>query len=123
MQLHLSKTAGVNQIDGYGADYILVNGGRHERSLIVLPDEVVTAWASGFSSLSLVHFDALALRAPEIVLLGSGGRLRFPAPGLYAALIKARIGVEVMDTPAACRTYNILAAEGRRVAAALILGD
>ncbi len=123
MKLHLSKTAGVNQINGYGPDYILVNGERHERCLIVLPDEVVNDWAQGFAALQAVHFDALAMRAPEIVLLGTGGRMRFPAPGLYAGLIKARIGVEVMDTAAACRTYNILAAEGRRVAAALILGD
>jgi uncharacterized protein len=61
------------------------------------------------------------MRAPEIVLLGTGPRLRFPSPAVYASLLKARIGVEVMDTAAACRTYNILAAEGRRVAAALML--
>lgn len=123
MKLHLSRGDGVNLINGYGADYILVNSERHERSLIVLPDEVVATWAADFSTLQVVHFDALAMRAPELVLLGSGPRLRFPPPRLYAALIKARIGVEVMDTPAACRTYNILAGEGRRVAAALLLGD
>jgi uncharacterized protein len=121
MKLHLSRSSGINQIDGSGPGHVLVNGRRHEASLIVLPDEVVPTWAADFDSLAAVHFDALALRAPEIVLLGSGSRLRFPSPGLYAALIKARIGVEVMDTPAACRTYNILAGEGRRVAAALIL--
>jgi uncharacterized protein len=86
-----------------------------------LPDEVVTGWVRHLDELSAKHFDALVMRAPEIVLLGSGSRLRFPSPALYAGLSKANIGVEVMDTPAACRTYNILAAEGRRVAAALIL--
>ncbi len=123
MKLHLSRATGINQVDGYGPGHVLVNGQRHEASLIVLPDEVVTDWAENFAAMTVVHFDALALRAPEIVLLGTGARMRFPPPTLYAALIKARIGVEVMDTPAACRTYNILAAEGRRVAAALIMAD
>ncbi len=122
MKLHLSQVSGINQITGHGPGHILVNGIRHETSLIVLPDELVAGWAESFENLAAIHFDALAIRAPEIVLLGSGARLRFPAPGLYSALLKARIGVEVMDTAAACRTYNILAAEGRRVAAALILG-
>ena len=121
MKLHLSRSANSFLITSYGKDHILINGVRHECSLIVLPDEVVTGWARDLLQLTPEHFDALALRAPEIVLLGSGKRLRFPSPALYAGLIKANIGVEVMDTPAACRTYNILAAEGRRVAAALIL--
>ena len=122
MKLHLSQVSGINQITGHGTGHVVVSGIRHEASLIVFPDEVVTGWAESFENLNVVHFDALAIRAPEIVLLGSGPRLRFPSPGLYASLLKARIGVEVMDTTAACRTYNILAAEGRRVAAALILG-
>lgn len=121
MKLHLSRSANTNLISGYGRDHILVNGIRHDTSLIVLPDEVVTGWAGHFEQLMPEHFDTLAMRAPEIILLGSGASLRFPSPALYAGLIKAHIGVEVMDTPAACRTYNILAAEGRRVAAALIL--
>jgi uncharacterized protein len=121
MKLHLSHSANINLISGYGSDHILVNGVRHEVSLIVLPDEVITGWANTLDLLALEHFDTLALRAPEIILLGSGRRLRFPSPAFYAGLTKARIGVEIMDTPAACRTYNILAAEGRRVAAALIL--
>lgn len=121
MKLHLSRTENINLINGYGSDFILINGVRHESSLIVLPDEIVGHWAAHLGQLATEHFDMLALRAPEIILLGSGKSLRFPSPALYAGLIKARIGVEVMDTPAACRTYNILAAEGRRVAAALIL--
>ncbi|MEW5789595.1 MAG: Mth938-like domain-containing protein [Pseudomonadota bacterium] len=122
MKLHLSDMSGINRITGHGPDHVLVNGQRHEGGLIVLPDEVVTGWALAFSDLAAIHFDALLIRAPEIVLLGSGHRLRFPPPGLYASLIGARIGVEVMDSAAACRTYNILAAEGRRVAAALLPG-
>jgi len=121
MKLHLSRSTDSNQITGYGPDHVLVNGVRHETSLIVLPDEVVATWATHFEALSPQDFDVVLMRAPEIVLLGSGARLRFPSPALYAGLLKARIGVEVMDTAAACRTFNILAAEGRRVAAALIL--
>jgi uncharacterized protein len=121
MKLHLSRGTDSNQITGHGPHHVLVNGARHEHSLIVLPDEVVSPWVSSFEALSAQDFDVMLMRAPEIVLLGSGARLRFPSPALYAGLIKARIGVEVMDTAAACRTYNILAAEGRRVAAALIL--
>jgi uncharacterized protein len=121
MKLHLSRSADSNQITGYGPDHVLVNGVRHESSLIVLPDEVVATWVTHFEALSAQDFDVVLMRAPEIVLLGSGARLRFPSPALYAGLLKARIGVEVMDTAAACRTFNILAAEGRRVAAALIL--
>ena len=122
MKLHLSRSADSNQITGHGPDHVLINSARHETSLIVLPDEVVTAWVERFEALSTRDFDVVLMRAPEIVLLGTGPRLRFPAPALYAGLLKARIGVEVMDTAAACRTFNILAAEGRRVAAALILG-
>ncbi len=121
MKLHLSRSANTFVITGYGNDHILINGVRHETSLIVLPDEIIAGWAAHLNQLESRHFDTLALRAPEIILLGSGKTLRFPSPALYAGLIKANIGVEVMDTPAACRTYNILAAEGRRVAAALIL--
>lgn len=121
MKLHLSRSVDTYQITGHGPGHVLVNGVRHETSLIVLPDEVVGTWVSRFEDLSTPDFDVVLMRVPEIVLLGTGARLRFPSPALYAGLIKARIGVEVMDTAAACRTYNILAAEGRRVAAALIL--
>jgi uncharacterized protein len=123
MKLHLSRSANTFLVSGYGVDHFLINGVRHGASLLVLPDEVVADWADDFAQLKPEHFDAIALRAPEIVLLGSGVKQRFPAPALYAGLIKAGIGVEVMSTPAACRTYNILAAEGRRVAAALILNQ
>lgn len=121
MKLHLSRSPESNQITGYGPDHVLVNGVRHENSLIVLPDEVINDWVGRFEDLSAADFDVVLMRAPEILLLGSGPRLRFPSPAYYAALLKVRIGVEVMDSAAACRTFNILAAEGRRVAAALIL--
>ena len=120
MKLHLDHPGLVHTISGYGPGYIQVGTTRHAGGLVVLPDEVVTGWAGSLAELAPSHFDTLLMRAPEIVLLGTGARLAFPSPGLYAALIQAGIGVEVMDTPAACRTYNVLAGEGRRVAAGLM---
>jgi uncharacterized protein len=74
-----------------------------------------------FDALQAAHFDALLELQPEVVLFGSGSQLRFPHPRLYQALSKARIGVECMDTPAACRTYNILMSEDRKVVAMILL--
>jgi uncharacterized protein len=71
--------------------------------------------------LTPAHFERVAALRPEVVIFGSGARLRFVAPTLLRSLIDARIGVETMDTPAACRTYNVLVSEGRRVLAALIV--
>ncbi len=121
MKLHLARVSDVHQITHFGGDHIAIDGTRHAGSLILLPDEIVIGWAASFEAIALSDFETIVLRAPEIVLLGTGPRQRFPAPALYSGLIKAGIGVEVMSTAAACRTYNILAAEGRRVAAALIL--
>jgi uncharacterized protein len=123
MKLHLDRNDVQYIITGYGSDHVLINGIRHTTSLVVLPDEVIPDWAENLSILASPHFEAIVIRAPEIVLLGTGLRQRFPSPALYKLLISAGIGVEVMDTQAACRTYNILAGEGRRVAAALLLGE
>ena len=79
------------------------------------------AWpVDSFDALDASHFEMLAALRPQLVIFGSGARLRFPPPRLLAGLIGARIGVEAMDTPAACRTYNVLLAEGRSVLAALL---
>lgn len=126
MKLHADK-ADRHAITAYGADWIAVNGERHTRSLLLSASEGVLPWdCPRFADLSADHFDQLMSRLsepPELVLLGSGSRLRFVRPALLQGLIANRIGVETMDTGAACRTYNILAGEGRRVAAALLLGD
>ena len=75
----------------------------------------------GFDALAEADFERLLETSPEIVLLGTGATQRFPHPRLTAPLHRARVGLEVMDTRAACRTYNILVAEGRNVTAALIV--
>jgi uncharacterized protein len=124
MKLHLSTASGVHLITGYGDGYVEVDARRYESSLIILPDRIIADWpVPQFAALTTRHLGALAEHRPEIVLLGTGRRHRFPAPALLADLIMHDIGFEVMDSKAACRTYNILVAEGRRVAAALILGD
>jgi uncharacterized protein len=122
MKLHLTRDSGHNLFTGYGESHVMVNQQRHERSLIVLPDQIVENWeVAGFEGLSPAHFEFILSLQPELVLLGTGPRLRFPHPQLTQALAQARIGLEAMDTGAACRTYNFLMAEGRRVAAALLL--
>lgn len=122
MKFHLADAADLNLFTGYDTDYVAVNHRRYQSSLIVLPDRLVENWPpQTFAALEAAHFEAILEFMPEIVLLGTGNTLRFPHPRLTEALIRAHIGVEVMDTPAACRTYNILASEGRRVAAALLL--
>lgn len=122
MKLHLDNPASRNLITGYGAGYVAINHRHFETSLIVLPDRIVEPWGiGGFDALSEDDFDALRALAPEILLLGTGNRQRFPAPSLLRPLIEARIGCEVMDLPAACRTFNILMTEGRLVAAALLI--
>ena len=121
MKLHLTQSAGNHLITGYGPGWIEVNETRYEHSLIVLPGLLVPDWHVGnFDSLDASHFEHLASLAPELVLLGTGATHRFAHPRLSRALAEAGIGLECMSTPAARRTYNILMAEGRHVAAALI---
>lgn len=92
------------------------------RSFVISPRELMRNWPpQRFEDLDPSHFAMLAKLQPEFVLFGSGARLRFPPPALTASLLNQGIGVEVMDTGAACRTYNVLIAEGRNVAAALLM--
>ncbi len=120
MKLHASIPSGVNTITGYGEGYVMVNGERRASSVVVLPDRVEQWSAATFDALTLEDFAFLKNLGAEIVLLGTGARQRFPHPRLTAALAQAGIGLEVMDVQAACRTYNILVAEERKVAAALL---
>lgn len=122
MKLHLDNPSSRNLVTGYGAGYVAINHRHYEASLILLPDRIVETWSAGsFEALAERDFEAILALEPEVLLLGTGERQRFPAPGLLRPLIEVRIGYEVMDLPAACRTFNILMAEGRRVAAALLI--
>ena len=120
MKLHSSVPSGVNTITGYGEGYVMVNGERRSSSVVVLPDRIEEWPAKRFDQLSTEDFAYLKNLKAEIVLLGTGPRQRFPHPRLTAELAKAGIGLEVMALQAACRTYNILVAEERKVAAALL---
>jgi uncharacterized protein len=121
MKLHLQGAAGLNLVTGYGAGYVAINGARHTASLLLTADSLMRWTPASFADLAPGHFDRVVPLAPEILVLGTGTRLQFPRPPLTRALVEARIGLEVMDTAAACRTYNILMGEGRKVAAALII--
>ena len=124
MKLQADRIEGQNAIARHGPHGVVVNGVEHRRSLIVAWNADPWAWSpSRFEDLAEVDFQALAARAPELVIFGSGSRLRFVRPALLRGLIERRIGVETMDTAAACRTYNVLLAEGRSVIAALLFED
>ncbi len=121
MKLHLQSGV-VLLVTGSGPGWIRVNADEYRQNLVLTPELVQPGFApGGFEALAESDFAGLLALKPEIVLLGTGARQRFPNPRLTRPLIDARVGVEVMDTPAACRTFNILTGEGRRVVAALML--
>lgn len=114
--------AGRNYIRSYGPGRVAINQQTYTRSLIVTPSRVVADWPpQAFADLAGTHFATLLAFEPEVIVLGTGTRLRFPSPAVTAALAQANIGLEVMDTGAACRTYNVLMGDGRRVLAALLM--
>ncbi len=121
MKLQPAQTVGLNTFTAYGEGYVSVNAIRHSSNLVVLPDRLILDWTQAtFETLSVADFELLASLDTEIVLLGTGNRLRFPRPELLRPLIQVQKGLEVMDIQAACRTYNVLISEGRKVAAGLI---
>ena len=121
MKFHLAKPAG-NIVSGLGTGWVRIGATEYRANVVLTPATIIADWASGgFDGLTEADFAALIEGAPDVVLLGTGAKLRFPSPRLTRPLVEAGIGLEVMDTAAACRTYNILAAEGRKVAAGLLV--
>lgn len=121
MKLQADRIEGSNAIARHSAEGVVVNGQTHTQSIVVAWQGSVQNWeVANFDGLTEAHFSALAERQPELVIFGTGARLRFPHPSLLRGLMARGIGVESMDTPAACRTYNVLLAEGRSVMAALL---
>ena len=121
MKLRADRIEGQNAIARHGPGGVIVNGAEHHHSVVVPWQGPVLAWpVARFSDLAEPHFESLVKLEPELVIFGSGASLRFVGPALMRALIDRRIGVETMDTAAACRTYNVLLAEGRSVVAALL---
>jgi uncharacterized protein len=121
MKLHPDQNNALNTVTAYGSGYFEINQVRHEGPLLLMPEGEVRRWhVQAFDSLSAADFEALLQSRAEVVLLGTGTSHRLPHPRLTAALTRAGVGVEAMDSAAACRTYNILMGEGRRVLAALL---
>ena len=121
MKLHLTRGEGRNHITGSGSGYVAVNGVRYEHPIVVTPERIEPWPVVRSSPINPEDVTALLAHTPQIVLIGTGARLDFPPAAVLRPLIEARIGYEVMDTGAACRTYAILMAEDRRVVAALVV--
>jgi uncharacterized protein len=123
MKLHSTEPNQKYQtVTGYDASGVEINLQHFDYSLIVLPETPPRAWpVAHFDQLTAAHFEQIAADTPDLVILGTGERQRFVHPRLVASLSAQRIGVECMDSHAACRTYNILMGEGRKVTLALII--
>lgn len=123
MKLHKDQIRTDYRIRGYGDGEVRINDTTYRASLIVTPTRLHTRWPpGGIDELQREHLTPLIEMEPEIVLLGTGSRQAFPEPALLAPFLERRIGVEVMTTEAACRTFNILVADERQVAAGLMIG-
>lgn len=122
MKFSEADAGGGHLVEGYSADWISISGRRYTRSLILTPSDIIEPWGpTQAADLNRLHLTAISHLSPRVVLIGTGERSAFIDPVLYLSLIERGIGVEVMTTGAACRTYNILMAEGREVVAGLIL--
>ncbi len=122
MKLQSDPHSGANTITGYGDGYVEINKTPYAHAVVLSSDGAISEWsAQSFDDLEADHFSQLIDLKPELILIGTGKRQRFPKPELLKALISAKIGFEIMDSQAACRTYNILVGEGRQVLLALIV--
>ena len=122
MKLHSSSTEKYQTVTGYDAAGVEINAQRFEYSVLVMPEVPPRPWnVTRFEDLTPAHFEQIAADKPDVVVLGTGERQRFVHPRLVASLSSMRVGVESMDSHAACRTYNILMGEGRKVTLALII--
>ena len=122
MKLQSDPHSGANTITGYGDGYVEINKIPYAHAVLLSSDGAITDWSvQTFDNLEASHFSQMVDLKPELILIGTGSRQRFPKPELLKALIEAKIGFEIMDSQAACRTYNILVGEGRQVLLALIV--
>ncbi len=122
MELTKDTIQGKYQITGYEPGIVYVNQQAYKHSLMIMPDIIITDWqVDSISKLSKDHIEQILSYHPQVVLLGTGEKLIFPNSILLTPLYKQDIGVEVMNTPAVCRTYSLLMAEGRKVLAGIII--
>lgn len=124
MKIALESGNGGFAIRSHRPGEVRINEIAYRASLIVSPRRLIAAWgATTVAALEPAHFEPILAMEPEVILIGTGDRLAFPAPAILRLLADAGIGYEFMDTGAACRTYNVLMAESRRVVAGLIIVD
>ncbi len=124
MKLQADQPQSTNVIHATTRHSVSINGQVYTTSVIVPSDAPLVPWhAATVADLTEAHFDLIVAYRPELVVFGSGPVLRFVHPKLMRQLMAARIGVETMDTQAACRTYNILVSESRKVLAALLIHE
>ena len=122
MKLQSDPHSGANTITGYGDGYVEINQAPYAHAVLISSDGAISEWqAKTFDDLTASHFEQMVQFKPELIIIGTGSKQRFPKPELLKALILAKIGFEIMDSQAACRTYNILVGEGRKVLLALIV--
>ena len=122
MKLQSDPHSGANTITGYGEGYVEINKTPYSHAVLLSSDGNIEAWpVESFDTLDPTNFSQMAALKPELIIIGTGNRQRFPKPELLKTLIEAKIGFEIMDSQAACRTYNILVGEGRQVLLALIV--
>jgi uncharacterized protein len=122
VKLQSDPHSGANTITGYGDGYIEINKIPYSHAVLLSSDGEILEWAAkSFEELSSSDFAQMASLKPELIIIGTGKRQRFPKPELLKTLIEAKLGFEIMDSQAACRTYNILVGEGRQVLLALIV--
>ncbi|MES9832880.1 MAG: Mth938-like domain-containing protein [Candidatus Thiodiazotropha sp. DIVDIV] len=122
MKFILDDANSGNAIQHYTTNEITISGKLYRESLVLMPDRVIPQWRpSNFEDLKAEDFALIAALQPEIMVLGTGSKQYFPSQDLILPLIEKQIGLEIMATDAACRTYNILMSEGRQVAAALLM--
>jgi len=122
LKLQSDPHSGANTITGYGDGYIEINKIPYSHAVLLSSDGEILEWdVKSFEELSSSDFAQMASFKPELIIIGTGKRQRFPRPELLKTLIEAKLGFEIMDSQAACRTYNILVGEGRQVLLALIV--
>jgi uncharacterized protein len=122
LKLQSDPHSGANTITGYGDGYVEINQTPYAHAVLLSSDGAISAWpVESFDDLEASDFTQMVDLKPELILIGTGSRQRFPKPELLKSLILANIGFEIMDSQAACRTYNILVGEGRQVLLALIV--
>lgn len=124
MELNLDTGEGRYQIRAYGKNFIQVNEQKISHSIIITPNQLIDPWPPrSLADLNAEYVQLILGLNPSIVLLGSGERLAFPDPALLNVFYQQKIGIEIMNNGAACRTYSVLMSEGRKVAAALLIAE